>query len=211
MNTKTHKYITDLAIKILDNKELNEHRENLVYYSAQPDFDENEGAFKFHFYNPATNKSFADEYNSALSRCCKYYMDAQDKNEKSDDKYIELLGRSIHYLVDLNTPVHTYNQDVFDAVVNVSSHVAFEKKCDELIDKINLLNAPKIRNIKYFVNNTIKTIATNCALNASILFKKYNSMDVKREFIDIANTAIVNGIKNTVGILYKFYSPNSEV
>lgn len=211
MNTQTHKYITDLAIKILNNKEINKHKEALVYYAAQPDFDENEGAYKFHFYNPATHKSFADEYNSALSRCCKYYIDGINNYSKNDTKYIECLGRSIHYLVDLNTPVHTYNQDVFDAVVNVSSHVAFEKKCDNLIDKYTISNAPQINNVNYFDFNNIIVITENCALNASVLFDKYINMDVKREFTAIADASLINSIKNTIGILYKFYSPNSEV
>lgn len=204
METKTHKFVTEYSINKLGFKWLKDNQKELIHYSAQPDFDENEGAFKYHFYNPATGKNFDDQDTSALSRFFYYYTLAEHSKNKGERKYIEYLGRSLHYLVDLNTPVHTYNQDVLDAVLNVSSHMFFEKKCDELLPEFDSSEAVKINNINYFTNNSIKNIGKNCALRASYLFDKYSHIKDKSQVKDIAIEAIDNSIKNVMGILYKF-------
>lgn len=202
MDTKTHIYITETALKIINDKGLNEIKDGIIHYSAQPDFDENDGAFKGHFYNPATGKNFADEYDTALSRFYRHYTKAIDNTEGLDCS--NSLGRAIHYLVDLCTPVHTYNQDIFDAAVNISSHVYFENRCNELIKDIKEEELPKETNVFYFTSNSINNIGKNCSLVSSKLFDKYSKINHKFEVDGIAIQSIMNGIKNTTGILFRY-------
>lgn len=201
MDTKTHKKVVEIAVNYLNKDILTNNMESLIFYGAQPDFDETDGAFKHHFYNPATNKNYAGEYDSALARFAKYYLLAINNCQNNNGKYVEYIGRSIHYLVDLNTPVHTYNQDAFDAVVNVNMHVNFETECDNLVDNFSNDNI-QIDNIDYFINNSIKTIGMSCALTASKSY--YNLVNNKEPKIDICNKSINNAIINTIGILYRF-------
>lgn len=201
MDTKTHKKVVEIAVNYLNKDILTNNMESLIFYGAQPDFDETDGAFKHHFYNPATNKNYAGEYDSALARFIKYYLTAINSYPNNNNQYVEYIGRSIHYLVDLNTPVHTYNQDAFDAVVNVNMHVNFETECDNLVDNFSNDNI-QIDNIDYFVNNSIKTIGMSCALTASKSY--YNLVNNKEPKIDICNKSINNAIINTIGILYRF-------
>lgn len=206
MDTKTHSYITEKSINIagLNNKVSENIRNEIIHYSTQPDFDETTCAFKYHFYNPATGKNFNDEYKSALTMFCDYYKKAE-KNYMQGERFSEYLGRAIHYLVDINTPVHTYNQDVFDAVVNVSSHVYFENKCDELIEKIRDDELPNNINDDYFNLNSITTIANNCALKSSVLFDMYSKIKSKKDVEPICIQAVMNAIKNTSGIIKRFF------
>lgn len=202
MDTKTHKKVVEIAVNYLDKDILTNNIESLIFYGAQPDFDETDGAFKHHFYNPATDKNYAGEYDSALARFTKYYIAAINNYQNNNAQYIEYIGRSLHYLVDLNTPVHTYNQDTFDAVVNANMHVNFEAKCDELIDNYNPNVINGINNLHYFVANNIVTIGKYCALIASKSY--YNLVNNKEPKIDICNKSINNAIINTIGILYRF-------
>lgn len=203
MDTKTHIYIADTALKIFNDKNLEELKDGIIHYSSQPDFDENEDAFSGHFYNPSTGKNFIDNYDSALSRFFKHYENAIN-NKKNGLDGSSSIGRAIHYITDLCTPVHTYNQDVFDAAVNLSSHVLFENRCNDLIDDIKYDELPKAVSINYFTINSINTIGINAALASSVLFDKYSKIKQKSDIDGIAIQSIINGIKNTIGILFRY-------
>lgn len=203
MDTKTHIYITTTALKILDDKSLNELKDGIIHYSTQPDFDENESGYKGHFYNPSTGKNFVDGYDSALSRFYTHYENAI-QNKKNNLDGSTSLGRAIHYLEDLCTPVHTYNQDIFDAAVNISSHVFFENRCNDLVEDIKDEELPTGINVDYFTENALKTIGINASLVSSVLFHKYSKIKHKSDVDGLAIQSIMNGIKNTYGILYRY-------
>lgn len=203
MDTKTHIYITATAINIINDNNINELKDSIIHYSTQPDFDENEEGFKGHFYNPATSKNFIDGYDNALSRFYRHY-EKSIENKKNGLDGASNLGRAIHYLVDLCTPVHTYNQDVFDAAVNISSHVFFENRCNDLIGEIKDEELIDDINSNYFTCNSINVIGINSSLVSSTLFNKYSKIKTKSDTDGIAIQSIMNGIKNTVGILHRF-------
>lgn len=208
MDSKTHRHITKIAIDYIYERELNQHKEWIKFYSVQPDKDEREGGFKKHFYNPATRKNFVGDRESALTKYIGYYNKAEH-NIRNGVKYYEEIGRSLHYLVDINTPVHTYYEDRFDAAIRLNQHIVFENYCNEIIEEIDYKKI-KIDNLEYYIYNSIKDIGKNCARKSSILFYEYDDMDKKDDIDKIAREAIMNGIHSSIGILYRFINSYRE-
>lgn len=194
LNEYTHKKITSQALNFVSQLTDNQ-KEKIINFSAMPDKDENKGAYKWHFYNPATRKNFRGERISALSKFLDHYQTAKDKNSLSE------LGRAIHYLEDLNTPVHTYYEDLFDATYRLKQHIEFERFCDELIKTMNTSNVEL--NYKYFLVNSLRTIGKSCAMKASVLFHEQEENPKNKE--SVARTAINNGIVAVRGILARYF------
>ena len=107
-SSATHEYATKKGIAICTSvfkeaSELYDERSvvQLLVFCTKPDEDEIEGAFKVHFYNPATEKNFNGEDDSALSRYKVHYNSAVDFFKKGEkDKAISELGRAIHFMED---------------------------------------------------------------------------------------------------------------
>ncbi len=124
----THKGVTRTALKIiseiqLDDDEIQAKNENsnkrvkfsdfydekywewLIIYSEMPDNDESQGGYKHHFYNATTERNYMGEKDSALMRFKNHFNKAV---QYYCGGIIELafqeLGRSIHFMEDLNTP-----------------------------------------------------------------------------------------------------------
>ena len=204
MESKTHKYITRKALEYLDLDIDNKEKEGIIFYSVQPDIDEKEGSFKNHFYNPATRKNFRGERQSAMTKYIYYYNLAKER-KRAGMPYYEPIGRCLHFLEDINTPVHTYYEDLFDATIRLGQHIKFENYCNTIVEKLEETCYNYV-NLEYYLNNNIKSIAKMCARESSILFYKYDHINKKEEIDAIAKEAIKNGIDGATGILYKLFN-----
>lgn len=200
IDSKTHNFVTKYAIELLDIPEFNEFKEPIVFYSVQPDIDEKECVFKNHFYNPATRKNFIGERQSAMTKYIEHYNNASSL-ASSDSNYYEQLGRCSHFLVDMNTPVHTYYEDLYDAATKLSNHVKFENYCNNIIDSINVTVNKDYLNS--FIYNSTKDIAKNCVRISNILLYEYKNNPKQLDII--AKHSIENSIKAVAGLLHKFY------
>lgn len=194
MNGFTHKFITNIACQ----KYNAFNKDELIEHCIKPDIDETEGAFKYHFYNPVTRKNFNGGRTSALTKIIEHYNKAIELNFKKDIKSIEELGRALHFIQDICTPVHTYYEDTTDAINRLSQHQSFEKHVDNLIktnSKIDemLNNIPTDEKfIKFLGINGIETFAKCSAMNSSELF---HYLDKKIKHVDdIAFESVKNGI-----------------
>lgn len=205
----THKYTTRMGMKLFKdnfdepfNKVYDEEAQSqLIAFCTMPDKDEATGGFKYHFYNPATEKNFMGENESALKKCTDHYSSAL-KYYKEGKKLeaFEELARSLHFLEDLNTPVHTNNQTFIDTAFNVAFHVSFENRCKEIQDSV--IATMQKREFDYYEDNSLTTIAKASALLANdnfyALYEKLLSKDV------VAQNSIKNAQKAVSGVLYKF-------
>ena len=209
-SSATHEYTTQRGVSILDEVQgescskfyTQEDREQILTYCTRPDEDEIEGAYKYHFYNPATEKNFMGEDDSALARCKSHYNKAlyyyKSGNRKSA---MEELGRALHFLEDLNTPVHTNNQDLLDTAFNFTFHVSFEDKCKDIQDMI--VSSLTKKEFRYYVVNSVENIAKACAYLANDNFYALYEKLLSKELV--AENSIRNAQKAVAGVLYKFY------
>lgn len=211
-NSPTHRYVTDISLKNIS--EINKHTrcinkgdekywDVISNYSLKPDEDETEGIYKYHFYNPATDENFMGEKISACTKCVEHYNKALDYYKNNDkQKAYEELGRSVHFMEDLNTPVHTGYDLPTDAVFKFPIHVKFEKLCDSVIKQFKY-SFPK-EDLKYFELNSVESLAKSSSLLSSDNF--YCLMDEKNhDQVSIAENAIENAQHNVTGMLYKFF------
>ena len=178
----------------------------LIEYCTKPDDDEIEGFFKFHFYNPATNKNFKGENKSALTMMSYHYNEALKNciNGSSNRiKTYDELGRALHFLEDLNTPVHTNNQSFMDSVSNLTFHVSFENRCKKIQDEV-IVEKLTEKEYDYYLLNSIENIGKSCAGVANNNFYiLYNNFSPKSE---VAASSIINAERAVAGVLYKFYN-----
>ena len=178
-------------------------KKTLIEFCTRPDVDENDGAFKWHFYNVATGCNFLGEPVTALTKFKEHYNEAIRYYQSNDkNKAFEQLGRSLHFLEDMNTPVHTNNQILGDAVLNSPLHVTFEKHCDKV--QSNYIANMSFNELHYYTNNSLDTIGIYSAMLSSDNFylldqKIYN-------MTKIAENSIINAQKAVTGVLYKFYN-----
>lgn len=205
MNSFTHEFITKIACqkyKVFKDGELIEH-------CTKPDTDETDGAFKYHFYNPVTRKNFSGGRTSALTKILEHYNNAIILHFKNDKKSIEELGRALHFMQDICTPVHTYYEDTTDAINRLSQHQSFEKHVDKIIKEnkgisitLNYITTHK-KTIKWLGLNSIKTFAEYYALKASELFH-YLDKKIKKPIDEIAIESVQNGIIASGALLIHF-------
>ncbi len=210
-NSETHLYTTQQGVNIIDNIWAEEYsqfynekaRADLFTYCVQPDFDENIGIYKYHFYNPATGKNFVGENASALTKFTGHYKSAI-KYYKSNrlSKAWEELGRALHFLEDINTPVHSNAQVLVDATFQVPDHTSFEELCIKEQDKhVASMNKDEFR---YYYNNKLETIAKAASYVANDnCYAMFEYKTLSRE--EVAGNAIINAQKAVAGVLYKFY------
>lgn len=207
----THKYVTKMGISSLTHldpkflKFYGEHLEEFEVASIMPDEDETgiAGAYAPHFFNPQTGKNFADQDDSAMKRFEERYNEAirAYKGEYTEHNWVDRLGRALHFLEDMCTPVHTNYTKITDAATKLSLHVKFEEICVEIQNKCkaNIYQ----ENFDYYINNPIYNIAmTQAKLSAD----GYNAM---RENVlskkEVAKNTVLNAHKAVAGMLYKFY------
>lgn len=187
--------------EFLKNDEQN-YKELLVEYSVQPDIDENQGIYKYHFYNPITEANFMNEKKSALTKCKSHFSKAISfYNEGKKAEAYQQLGRSIHFMEDMNTPVHTAYDQPTDSLFKLPLHMDFEKVCDNVCAECKLEVVPEALN--YYQDNSLDTIANSAAtLSAdNFYYLENNKIDKKT----LAKNAISNAQKKILGIIYKFF------
>ena len=222
-NAYTHRFVTKSGLEVITkfNNDLSDSNEELLFdskeknfwetveaYSLKPDEDEIYGGYKYHFYNFISEKNFMNEKDSALHRLDMHFNNAV--NEYKGKNYTlayQELGRAIHFLEDLNTPVHTVYQLSYEAVYKFPLHVKFEKKCDEVCKEISIkdkLSDVSLDKLKYYETNSLETIAQSSSVlsenNFFGLEKNFSKISAK-----IANNAIFNALDRVTGLLYKFF------
>ncbi len=207
----THKYVTKTSLEALLELESKysdfyseDVRKMLLEYSVKPDEDEIEGGFKYHFYNPATECNFMGEKESALTKFTGHYNNAIKKyNAGNKSLAWEELGRSLHFLEDLNTPVHTNYEDLLDAGIMLFMHLEFEKRCVEIQDNIKIKPIVKESLKYYLINSTNQIGKTSAYIAADNFFSLENEIDKRDE---IVKGSIMNAQTHVTGVLYKFYN-----
>ena len=208
-SSDTHQYTTTRGIEICkqvmkDTKKIytKEVKDQLYKFCTRPDDDEIEGAYKVHFYNPATEKNFNGEDDSALYRFKMHYDNALNlyKEGKEMDAISEL-GRALHFLEDMNTPVHTNNQSFLDSTIDVFLHTSFEKRCVEVQSEV--VSKMLKREFDYYCINTIEQIGKSSAFLANDNFYSLYKKKLPRD--DIAKNSIENAQKAVAGVLYRFF------
>lgn len=180
MNTYTHKFITEQAINdiILEigvTELNNENTKQIIIKGAlAPDEDETDGTFKYHFYNPATRKNFKGGRISALTQCITHFGYAIELYSLNFEKSLDELGRAIHYIEDLNTPVHTFYEDTFDAVTKAPIHLYFEEQCEKALKTLEFPKHEVITNYSLALAITpLKDICKYSAMQANLNFKQW--------------------------------------
>lgn len=208
-SSETHEYTTKKGIDICNSifkeaSELYDERSiaQLHEFCTRPDEDEIEGAFKVHFYNPATEKNFNGEDDSALNRYKVHYNNALNLLKKKEkDQAISELGRAIHFLEDMNTPVHTNNQSFIDSTIDVFLHTSFEKRCVEVQSTVDA--SMQKREFDYYKNNTLEQIGKASAMLANDNFYALYKKTLPRDIV--AKNSIENAQKAVAGVLFRFY------
>lgn len=211
----THIYVVDESAKMLfkmgdDYKKFYKKDviEKLLKFCEMPDKDETEGVYKNHFYNIATGRNFMDEKTSALSKAKSHYREALVSYKTGNyNKAWEELGRAIHFMEDLVTPVHGGYDCPMDAVNKLSMHVNFEKKCILVQDECHANINDKW--LRYFVDNSIEDIGKMCSRLANDNFFSLEKNYVYEEAI--AFNSVLNAQRVVVGILYKFFIECQEI
>lgn len=228
-NSETHKYVTTSSLEFIEKspKILGEERkfndkensilkevstiykEHIIEYSLKPDEDENQGAFKYHFYNPVTERNFLGEKKTALSKYEKHFEKALEnyKNGNKDDAYEEL-GRSIHFLEDLSTAVHTGYDSPTDSVIKFPLHVGFEKKCDMIANECK----PNItaEALDYYESNLTENIAKSIAFISMDNFYRLENIEMEDEN-ELPRNAVLNAQNRITGIIYKFIKEAAQL
>lgn len=221
-NSLTHEYVTSSSLDFmkesskilgeerkLNTKEMsilqeisNVFRDHIIEYSLKPDEDENQGAFKDHFYNPITERNFLGEKKTALSKCESHFEEALEcyKKGNKSDAY-EQLGRSIHFLEDLSTAVHTGYDNPTDSVVKLPLHVRFEKKCDMIREecKPNLT----AEYMDYYEANAVGDIAKSISFISANNFYRLEHVETDNDS-ELPRNSILNAQKKVSGLIYKF-------
>lgn len=205
----THKYVTVESINIFSkmgddykNFYTDKAVEYLVKYCEMPDEDENDGLYKYHFYNIATGRNFMGEKMSALSKAKVHYKEALLSYKTGNlSKTWEELGRSIHFMEDLITPVHSGYDQPMDALNKLSMHVDFERKCVLVQEECHAEVSDLW--LRYFVDNSLEEIGKMCSRLANDNFFALEKNYVSQEIV--AYNTVNNAEKIVVGILYKFF------
>lgn len=188
-------------------KNLQFYKELIIEYSNQPDIDENQGVYKYHFYNLIIEANFMNEKESALTKCKNHFNKAIEfYKDGNKTEACQELGRSIHFMEDMNTPVHTVYDQPTDAIFKLALHIDFEKECDNVCEECKLKVVPE--ELDYYQVNSLDTIANSAAtLSADNFYYLENGKIDKKT---IAKNAVSNAQKKVLGMVYKFFSEVSN-
>lgn len=181
MNEFSHKKAVELAIKdMFDKNDFNK----IIEGSVLPDKDESQNGFVCHFYNPITNSNYQDSEDSAKARCIAHL------GNYLLTKNLEELGRSIHFLEDICTPVHVQYEDSTDAIIRGSLHLEFEKNLDKFCKNYSLKY-----NHKFPECESLSEAINFCALNAAKNYYCYRDEGEKLKTLEETLKLAIWGIK----------------
>lgn len=172
MNKFSHKYITRLALNGLFSKK---DTEKIIEGSILPDKDENQNGYVCHFYNPVTNTNYTGSEDSAKTRCIAHF------GRYLINKKPEELGRAIHFLEDVCTPVHTQYEDTVDAVIRGPLHIKFEKELDIFCEESVFSDDWHLGSFK-----SVSDLISYCALESAKNYYLYR--DKKEQATALENT-----------------------
>lgn len=197
MESLTHKFITSETLK---NIILDCDVKKMVESSVLPDVDETDNNYAWHFYNPATKRNFRGGRITAVTKFYEHLEKSHDfYTDKVDDWEIEL-SRACHYVQDICTPVHTANEDIFDAITKLSLHVKFENFCNSVIEKINPIAIDdKLKKIL-----SINDMKTLIKYNSMIANENYYRLKENADMTQIATDSINNAIILTSATIIHF-------
>lgn len=199
---KEFKYVSDF----FKNDET-DYKELFVDYSIQPDIDENQGVYKYHFYNPVTKSNFMNEEESALTKFKEHFNKAVSSYKKGEKvKSYQELGRAVHFMEDMNTPVHTAYEIPLDSVKKLPLHMNFEKICDSICGECGFDVIPDT--LCYYQINSLDTIANAAATLSADNFYYLENQKMDKKVI--AKNSIKNAQEKVSGVLYKFFKEVSE-
>ena len=196
MNEYSHQKITELILKNnFNDKFTNTQTEQILKGVVLPDKDENQNGYAYHFYNPLTNANYLGNELDARSKCIYHYAQYRE-----NDDFIEL-GRAIHFLEDICTPVHTQYEDTSDSILKLKLHLDFEKELDEYMKKINIsskfLSFEEIINSNYLNVSLYDFINENCYKSVELYYKyKQKYVNSISETFENAYCIVTNFIKN---------------
>lgn len=228
-DAKTHSYTTETGVQVLlDSKNgdkdyleffTDEMKQKLEASCNKPDQDEIDYAFAYHFYDPATGKNFIGTDITALSKFCSHFNDAVTLYKKNErDKALEQLARALHFLEDLNTPVHTHNQNVVSAVVDAKrNHTPFEAVCDRVREQVDpKANILTPQDIKEYQSLSLEEFGKQCAIRARDLYNKLANKQIPKEkekeyYAPIAKEAVKNAQKAVALALDRFYKEVNDI
>lgn len=205
----THEYVTKVATSELKKINYNssasffdQNSEKILFeYSTRPDIDENDGAFQWHFYNPATEKNFKGKDISAVTKFEEHYNNSiRYYKENNKEMSLQEIARALHFLEDLNTPVHTNAQSFTDAIIQFVMHSKFEELCNNV--KNNYVCSMSLPELYYYRYNSTKTIAILSANLANENFFAMQSQVLTKS--EVAGNSIINAQKAACGTLAKY-------
>ncbi len=187
MNEFAHKFCTHIITGLFAEK-LEKFSDTTIFEKIErgsilPDTDENFQAYAGHFFNPVTNTNYLGSENHAKSRCLAHLA-----NFILNHGWTEL-GRSLHFLEDVCTPVHVQYEDSSDAIFKLPFHVEFENEFDNFLENTTYdFEMPKKSgNIEFLLNHA--------ALKSAELYHDYkNSHSQKQQ----KNEIFTKMLKNTV-------------
>lgn len=194
MNGYSHKFFTTLCFG--QNMEL-------IDSCVLPDEDEAQNGFSCHFYNPVTAKCYLGTEDSAKNRFLWHLSNYLITNKK------ESLGRAIHFLEDICTPVHTQYEDAVDAAIRLKLHVNFEKQLDDYLENNDASN----QLLKF---NSIFELLEYCPCNSSELYYLFRDQDaadiVFPTVCALAKSALssLKSLLDSQSIIAKSFSVNGE-
>ena len=217
-NIKTHKKITEYAIKNSDINLKNHHEKILINASKQPDIDETQLHSSSHFcfaipenLKPKRSLSFMDfsGRNNALAKFTKHINKAQkalskDKKHKSLDE----LGRALHFLQDMCVPLHTEKGSIISKFRDSKMHLDYEigfvnPQIDKLLRPQNIEPTDKKHDFKNFALHLFKE-----NFDFSSQFKISNKN--KADWGQIAQVTMDKAVSSTQELLTAFRELNKS-
>jgi len=226
---KTHQWLVTRAFKILSNDNpviKNRFTTNqiavITEFSDWPDVKETNEMNNWHFYyyhtktnfqgnsKPTAKSKFIDWYNSAVNKYNRSHNDVKLQTEAFQD-----LGKCIHYLSDLGTPVHTgdrahtfWNGGIIADGLQAAKHVSWEFVADQ-VKKFH-----EVESSEYYSWYTSNTLSYITEVNACISYDFYsdtqNPLNVGLYYGSM-KSCLKYTQKDVAGLLYKFYIDTNEL
>ena len=214
----SHSYTTTSGVDVLLNSKADDEgyknfftedmKKSLEESCNKPDQDENDKIYLHHFYSPETEKNFAGGTTTALSKLEDHYKNAISLLKSNNkEKAYEELARAMHFLEDLNTPVHTHNDTIISTGVDALDHNMFEKICSQVINEVPV-ESIKVTEDDY-TNNlkmSLHDFGHNCAVESKKLYDQLENNTSMSSVRSIAKQSIQNATKAVTLLLNRFYN-----
>lgn len=201
-NPLTHGYITQVAYDLLRDDNLaadtfySGQRTALVRGSVLPDADETDGVFAWHFYGP-DGTNWQGGSITAYTKCIEHYENAVDLYVAGfESEAMEVLGRALHYLQDINVPHHVMN-----AIAGITNHKQFENYAEE--NRYSYEVTGLTPSIYTDADHSLGTIIDDYAETARDWYDDAASNN-KSDWDVAAGACVRNSQRATATVLYKF-------